>query len=448
MHILNKKESILLLLGDIVFFLTALWLALAVRHFEVPTFDFYLSHVVPFSFVFVVWVSVFFIAGLYEKHTLFLKSRLPSIILNAQIANSIIAVLFFYFIPYFGITPKTVLFIDLIFSFGFILLWRLYLVPFFGFRKKQKALLIGSGAEMKELKAEVNGNSAYSLQFVSSLDLEETDGVDFQEEILNVIYTEGVSTIVVDLNDEKIIPILPHLYNLIFSRVHFIDINRVYEDIFNRVPLDLINYHWFLEHSTPARAGYAALKRVLDIVVSFLAGLISLAVYPFVALAIKLDDRGPVFFKQERIGKNNKHFMLTKFRTMSSSAETHEGTEPESSVTRVGDFLRKTRIDELPQLWNVLAGDLSLIGPRPELPHFVSQYEKEILYYRIRHIAKPGLSGWAQIYHEQHPHHGIDVRETKHKLSYDLYYLKNRSFMLDIVIVLKTLKVLFSRSGK
>jgi len=448
MHILNKKESLLLFLGDIVFFLTALWLALGVRHLEVPTFDFYLSHVIPFSFVFVVWVSVFFIAGLYEKHTLFLKSRLPSIILNAQIANSIIAVLFFYFIPYFGITPKTVLFIDLIFSFGFVLLWRLYLVPFLGFRKKQKALLIGSGSEMKELKAEVNENSAYSLQFVSSLDLEETDGIDFREEILNIIYTEGVSTIVVDLNDEKIIPILPHLYNLIFSRVHFIDINRVYEDIFNRVPLDLINYHWFLEHSTPARAGYDALKRVLDIVVSFFVGFISLIVYPFVALAIKLDDGGPVFFKQERVGKNNKRFMLTKFRTMSAETEVNEDSEPTRSITRVGEFLRKTRIDELPQLWNVLVGEISLIGPRPELPDFVSQYEKEILYYRIRHIAKPGLSGWAQIYHEEHPHHGIDVRETKRKLSYDLYYLKNRSFMLDIVIVLKTLKVLFSRSGR
>ena len=448
MHILNKKESLLLFLGDILFLLLALWLTLAVRSVDIPSLDFYLAHVTPFIFIFAVWVLIFFIAGLYEKHTLFLKSRLPSIILNAQIANSIIAVLFFYFIPYFGITPKTILFIDLIFSFGLILFWRLHLVSFLGFRKKQKALLVGSGDEMKELKAEVNGNSSYSLTFVSSLDLNKIDSIDFQEEILSVMYSEGVSTIVIDLNDEKIAPILPRLYNLIFSRVHFIDIDRVYEDIFNRVPLELINYHWFLEHSTPARAGYSALKRLLDIVASFVTGLASLVFYPFVILAIKLDDNGPVFFKQERVGKNNKRFMLTKFRTMSDVKEGEEGGTSKSSVTRVGGFLRKTRIDELPQLWNVFRGDLSLVGPRPELPEFVSQYEKEIPYYRIRHLAQPGLSGWAQLYHDQHPHHDIDIQETRRKLSYDLYYLKNRSFILDVVIALKTIKVLFSRTGK
>jgi lipopolysaccharide/colanic/teichoic acid biosynthesis glycosyltransferase len=116
-------------------------------------------------------------------------------------------------------------------------------------------------------------------------------------------------------------------------------------------------------------------------------------------------------------------------------------------ITRVGKFLRTTRIDELPQLWNVFRGDLSLIGPRPELPELVKLYEKEIPYYNIRHLLKPGLSGWAQLYHKNHPHYRPDVSETRVKLSYDLYYIKNRSLLLDLKIALKTIKTLLSRSG-
>ena len=122
-------------------------------------------------------------------------------------------------------------------------------------------------------------------------------------------------------------------------------------------------------------------------------------------------------------------------------------TKP-AQVTRVGAFLRKSRIDELPQLWNVLKGDLSLIGPRPELPELVKHYTEEIPYYNVRHLIKPGLSGWAQIYHDQHPHHAVATLETKHKLSYDLYYIKNRSFLLDLKIALRTLKTLVTFAGR
>ena len=114
----------------------------------------------------------------------------------------------------------------------------------------------------------------------------------------------------------------------------------------------------------------------------------------------------------------------------------------------MGKFLRKTSLDEFPQFWNVLKGDLSLIGPRPELPALAKSYAEKIPYYNVRHLVRPGLSGWAQIYHEKHPHHGLDTEETKNKLSYDLYYIKNRSFLLDIKIALRTLKTLVSIAGK
>ena len=169
--------------------------------------------------------------------------------------------------------------------------------------------------------------------------------------------------------------------------------------------------------------------------------------YPFVFLAIILDDRGKIFIKQERIGQNNHLVNIIKFRTMSLDDGGDGELNRQEKVTTVGAFLRASRIDELPQLWNILKGDLSLIGPRPELPKLVELYEKEISFYNVRHLIKPGLSGWAQLYQKTPPKFSTDYNQTKTKLSYDLFYIKNRSFWLDIKIALKTIKALLSRSG-
>jgi len=395
-----------------------------------------------------VWVGVFFIAGLYEKHTTILKNRLPSIILNTQIVNSIVAILFFYLIPYFGITPKTILFIYLVVSFALILWWRRYLFMLIGGRNAQQAIIIGSGDEMHDLMREVNENSRYGIYFISSVDLDEVKDIDFETEIVERIYSEGITTIVIDTKNEQVIPILPRLYNLIFSRVRFIDMHKVYEDIFDRVPLSLVEYSWFLENVSATRKfTYEFLKRLMDILIALPLALLSLVVYPFVWIATKIGDGGNIFIYQERAGKRNKRIKIIKFRTMTGSDEGDEVLESKNEVTKVGRFLRKTRIDEVPQLWSVVRGGLSLIGPRPELPALIKKYEKEIPYYHVRHLIKPGLSGWAQLYHDDHPHHGIGVSETKTKLSYDLYYIKNRSFLLDVKIALKTIKKLISRSG-
>ncbi len=444
----NRRESIVLLVGDLAIFTVSLWLALFFRSGEVPESGIFLMHLLPFSFIFALSILVFFIAGLYEKHTVILRSRLPSIILNAELANSALAVLFFYLIPYFGITPKTNLFAYLIISFILILLWRLYGLDMFGRRKKQRALLIGSGSEMRELLEEVNHNPRYNLKFVFSLDLESVEKIDFQEEVVKRVYSEEISIIAIDLRNTKVEPLLPHLYNLIFSKVRFIEMHKIYEDIFDRIPLSIIQYSWFLENiSLTPKFTYDFLKRLMDISVSFVLGVISLITYPCIWLAIKMDDGGPLFSVQERIGQGNHAVKLYKFRTM-ARANDHAawGSDNENKVTRVGSFLRKTRLDELPQLWNVFFGDISLIGPRPEFAAPVKLYESEVAYYSIRHLIKPGLSGWAQIYGE-HPHHGVDVDKTRNKLSYDLYYIKNRSFLLDLKIALRTVKTLLSRSG-
>ena len=406
----NRFEKWLLFAGDVAAFFAALWLMLLLRYGKFPDTNVFFLHLAPFSILFLVWLLVFFIAGLYQKHTVILKSRLPTLLFNTLVVNTVVAVSFFYFIPYFVITPKTNLFIYLAVSFALILLWRIYGFPLLASRRKQNALLIGRGEEMRELYDEVNNNSRYSIRFVSSIDLGSIDKLDFQEEVMKTIYAQEVAIVAVDLRSEKMAPVLPHLYNLIFSKIRFIDMYKIYEDIFDRVPLSLLHYNWFLENiSLAPKFTYDFLKRAMDLVIAGILFVFSLPFYPLVWLAIKLDDRGPLLIFQERIGRNNKPFRIMKFRTMTTDDGGVYAQDSENKVTRVGNFLRKTRIDELPQLWNVLHGDLSLIGPRPELPPLVKLYEREIPYFNIRHLIKPGLSGWAQLYHDRHPHHAPSI---------------------------------------
>ncbi len=448
MTVSNKKEVSLLFVGDVLFFIVSLWLALLIRIGESPSAEIFNSHAQPFAILFVLWIIVFYIAGLYDKHTLILKSRLPSVIFNSQIVNSLVAVLFFYLFPNWGITPKTILFIYLLVSFVSIVLWRIYGARMFASGERQPAILIGSGDEMKELFDEVNKNERYNIQFVSSIDVADIQSLNIQEDVITRVYADEVKVIAIDFSNEKILPLLPHLYNLIFSKVQFIDSHKIYEDVFDRIPLSLVTYSWFLENiSVSPKFTYDFLKRVMDIWLSFILGLISLIIYPFVYLAIKLDDGGDLFIFQDRIGQNNLSVRIMKFRTMSVN-DTGEGDENrQAKVTRVGRILRMTRIDELPQLWNVFWGDVSLIGPRPELPNLIKLYEKEISFYNVRHLIKPGLSGWAQLYQKTPPKFATDYDQTKVKLSYDLFYIKNRSFILDLKIALKTIKTLLSRSG-
>jgi len=445
MALASKKDALILFVGDISIFLVSVWLALYFRYFEVPDQTLLFAHLVPFGMLSLIWILVFFIAGLYEKQTLFLRSRLPNTLFNAQVTNLFLAIVFFYFLPQFGINPKTNLFIYLVISSSLIFIWRLYGDRLFSSQVKQKAIIIGNGEEIREIKEEVNNNPRYHLSFIAAVNLEEIGENVFNKDILQKIYSDGLTLAVVDFDNKKLEPILAHLYNLIFSKIRFIDMHNVYEDIFDRVPLSLLKHSWFLENiSISPKKSYIIVKRAMDILIALVLGIVSLVLYPFVYLAIKLDDGRSTFFIQERIGQNNTPIKIVKFRTMSEGEMSDESLR---STTRVGEFLRKTRIDELPQLWNVIKGDISLIGPRPEVPNLVSVYEKEIAYYNVRHLVKPGLSGWGQIKDFNVPRQVADIEKTKNKLSYDLYYIKNRSLILDFKIALKTIKTLLSKSG-
>ena len=436
----KSREALILLVGDLVCFALGLWLALYLRYLSVPSLHLWSVHALPFSILSIFWVASFFIAGLYEKHTLFFKRRLAVLLFNAQLANALVAVAFFYLSPSFGINPKTSLLLYFLVSSGLLFFWRLYGPELLALRSREPAILVGSGEDIEELAREINQNPRYSFHFAEILN----SPVGARE----AIERSGANILVADFQDSKnageIAEILKGK-----SGVRFLDASRLYEDIFDRMPLSLLKPNWSIEHLEEVSLWYRTARRVFDIVVSFVLGLVSLVFYPFVWIALKLQDGRELFSMQDRVGKDGKIIRLMKFRTMSFTDGGKWDSEEAkiNKVTPVGAFLRKTRIDELPQLWNILLGDLSLIGPRPEFPKPVADYAEAIPFYPLRHLITPGLSGWAQIYHHAHPHHGVDIEETRRKLSYDLYYLKNRSLVLDLKIALKTIKTLLSRSG-
>jgi exopolysaccharide biosynthesis polyprenyl glycosylphosphotransferase len=190
-----------------------------------------------------------------------------------------------------------------------------------------------------------------------------------------------------------------------------------------------------------------AIKRAFDVLVSSLLLLVALPVMVLTAIAIKLDSRGPVIYRQERVGLGGRTFLCLKFRSMTVDAEkdgvARWATKDDARVTRVGAFIRKSRIDELPQLISVLRGEMSLVGPRPERPSFVKQLQAEIPFYDIRHSVKPGVTGWAQVRYT----YGASVEDARRKHQFDLYYVKNHSLFLDLLVLVETVSVVLFREG-
>ncbi len=445
----RKRELTILLLGDVVCFVSALWLMLLVRYLEWPSEARLAAHFGPFLMLTGVWVFIFYIAGLYDKHTLFLKRLLFSRIVTAQLINMVVAAVLFVIIP-FGIAPKVNLVLYIIISVILLAWWRLQLFNHFSPRERHKAILIADGEEAIELADEVNNNDRYNYAFVRIIDAETAGTSDFGNKLLSLIEREHIKIIVADQKSIYLEEVMPALFTRAFLNFEFtfLDFYKVYEDTFDRIPLSSLRYDWFIHHVSQSRSiVYDALKRSTDVVAAVLLLVPSAFLLPFVALAIWLEDRGPIFYVTERVGQRNVPISIYKLRTKNGADSGNAALSSQLVDTKVGAVLRKTRIDELPQLINVLKGDLSFIGPRPEMPALVAVYAAQIPYYNARHFIKPGLSGWAQINNYDAPRGGVDIERTKGKLMYDLYYLKHRSFMLDLHISLKTIATIIMRTG-
>ena len=451
MHILSRKAYLVLLLGDISILYTSVWVTLWLRHLDMPTAASASAHLTSFSILFLAWFTVYFIAGLYGRYTVLFRKQLPNIIFAAQAVNIIIAALFFFLIPFFEITPKTVLFIYLFVSTVLLYFWRVHMFPHILVRREIGAVLIGTGQELTDLAEEVNRDPLYPLEFRAIMHPELMSNTVTERTIRGLITTGSISTIVADMSNRALDTLLKFIYDVTFVErgAVFIDVRKLYQEIFERVPLSLIDDRWLLRYvSLSGHTVYSVLKRIADVVVALVLGAASLLLYPLIMLAIWLEDGRPFFVRQERVGQGGKLITIMKFRSMTGNDSGQAVLASMHVVTRVGAFLRRTRLDELPQLWSIVKGDLSFIGPRPEFPVMVAEYRKQIPHYNLRHLVTPGLSGWAQVKHHNHPHHGVDVDATREKLAYDLYYIKERSLWLDLYTALLTIKtVLFSKGS-
>jgi lipopolysaccharide/colanic/teichoic acid biosynthesis glycosyltransferase len=453
----RTRELLILLCGDIFVIVASLYLTLFIRYLEIPDAALLTAHFGPFIILAGVWLFIFYIAGLYDKHTVFLKNLLFSRIINTQIVNGLIASLLFLIIP-FGIAPKTNLVIYLIISVLLISWWRLRLFNHFSPKHKHKALLIADGEEAIELVDEINNNDRYNYSFVRIIDEKAAMHIpDFESKLLSLIDQEDIQIIIANPKGEHIERVLPAIFDLAFLKFEFIflDFYKVYEDTFDRVPLSALRYDWFITYVSQSKSlVYDFSKRTTDIIGSLILGFGFLLVLPFVYIAMRIEGNKNIFMTQKRIGQFNTPVEVIKLQTMtandaSSSTWTDEDRDKGNQITKVGAVVRKLSLDEVPQVWNVLKGEMSLIGPRNDIAGLGARLAEQIPYYNIRNFVKPGVSGWAQT-HQHYMGDNISpqsLEETRLRLSYDLYYVKNRSFMLDMVIALRTLKTLLSRFG-
>lgn len=451
MHMLVRGSTLLLLLGDLIVFAGALVLTLLIRYREIPNEEIVTLHLQSFSVIFLLWILTFLITGLYDRHVSLIRKSIPVLVLRVQFFNILLSALVFFLLP-FGIEPKTNLFIYLVLSTILIVLWRLYVHPLITTGKPMRALVIGDSDEALAIARVFVGNPFFKN--IKPFLLRRKDIPDFEEfrtSLLTFTSQGSADMVIADMRDEFSRRLTKDFYTLAFenTNIRFFNLPSIYEQLHHRLPPALVEESWLLENVASGSPHYAYdfLKRVIDIFGALTLLTITLLVFPIVALAIRLEGKGPIFYRAERVGQYNKPIYIFKFRTMNGTDSAADALKSTLSATRVGAFLRKTRIDELPQLINVLRGDLSFIGPRPEIPSLVSVYAENIPYYNMRHLTKPGLSGWAQINNFDVPRGGIDIPRTIDKLSFDLYYLKHRSLFLDIEIALKTINTLLLRSG-
>jgi len=426
----------LVFLPNVILLYFALSLTLALRYNGQITHDQYIANFKAFSVIYLFWLLVFFIHGLFEVQVF---RRFTSLIFNlvsAMLVNLLVAIFYFYFQPNLILTPRRVLLVLTLVSFIMILIWDLLAKYFLKNRLTEEVYLFSFDNELAELEEVIKDHSYLGFRVLGHINTQTLPNTTFAKSS-GIILPQKLK-----FNPE----FAEKFYQLRTSGVKFYNQEDFYEQLLRRVYLSQINEIWFLENiDYQEKRFYNLAKRAVDIILGFIGFVFFVVSLPFCALAIKLTDGGPIFFIQERVGKRGDVFKVYKYRSMKMNTATNTWTSVnDPRITKVGKFLRKSRIDEWPQFINLLLGHISLVGPRPEQPHIVEDLKKQIPFYDERHLVKPGLTGWAQINNI----YAGSAEETKLKLQYDLYYIKNRSFLFDLEIILKTVYYIFTWQGR
>ncbi|MFH1233311.1 MAG: exopolysaccharide biosynthesis polyprenyl glycosylphosphotransferase [Patescibacteria group bacterium] len=447
----NKFKKIILLGGDIIILYGSLYFTLLIRYFNTELLT---THFWPFSIIFLLWLIIFYIANLYNLNLAVNNFIFFQISSKALIIASLMSVAFFYLIPNIGIAPKRNLFIYIIIFALLFYLWRqFYNWSLNAYSPKNKLAIIGYNKLVEELVEELRKKS--HLGYIVSLIADDTNE---NIPISNILIIKNLADLPELIKKDKITSIIftidPHqspelratLFNCLPLKINYFSLPDFYEIITNKVPLDAINQMWFLEKlNEHNKIWFDYFKRFYDFLLALIILLITLPFWLIIAIIIKITSKGSIFFIMQRIGKDNKIFKLIKFRTMREKDNDYSPTcANDQRITKFGSLLRKTRIDELPQLLNIIKGEMSFVGPRPERTELAKELTKQIPFYNERLLIKPGLSGTDQVSGE---YHSPSIEDSLKKLQYDLFYIKNRSIYLDLSIILKTIATVISRQG-
>ena len=355
---------------------------------------------------------------------------------------------------------RSIALIALPLALGLMVTWRLSALWFFGHPQiGERILIIGSGDLAVEVAREVlnRPDAGYRIVGFVGTDSEllgksliNPRVIGLTEQLEEVVSREAIDRIVVAMSERRgQLPTQRLLHLSLAGQVSIEEGATFNERLTGRVALNMIRPSWLIFNGRGRQTKVASILRsVVHRLAALIGAILSLPIMIVTAILIKLESRGPILYTQERVGRNGKTFVLAKFRSMKVDAE-QDGpvwaSKHDDRTTRVGRIIRKIRVDEIPQFWNILRGEMAFVGPRPERPHFVAQLAEQIPYYEQRHLIAPGLTGWAQI---KYPY-GSSIEDARHKLEYDLFYIKNHTLLFDMIILFETLKIiLFGRGAQ
>jgi exopolysaccharide biosynthesis polyprenyl glycosylphosphotransferase len=449
-----------LAIGDLLLLYVGLFAALAIRYGQIPGKEL-TTLAPPMGVLFILGIVTLFIAGAYDLVFISTSWKFYKKILTAGVAWLIASGLYFYLNPDLKIAPKTILLLTTVIGFSLIALWRSFHTRYISnILKKSNIVFLGLPPAAEELITILQQEPERGFQIVGILNPSNplpvensTYPLTTTNELKKILETKKVELVVIAPNLPNEDKLLGILYENLFKQIELVSLAEFYERIMNRIPPFTFSESWFLTNlREQEKKMYDRIRILTDYLLGSILGFIWILTFPFIALAIKTTSSGPIFFKQQRIGRTGRVFTIYKYRTMHAlapdgSAETSGpqfARQNDLRVTNVGKLLRKTRLDEIPQAINILRGEMSFIGPRPERPEFVMELTKAMPFYSLRHLVKPGLTGWAQINKE---YYGT-IDENLQKLEYDLFYIKNRGFLIDLAITLRTINIVLGMKGR
>lgn len=428
-----QQQRFALFLGDVICLVLAFTGMVFIRFNIHIDHTFLLQQAVLFAWLFLIWLVVFFIFELYNLRRVNPNPRNIGLLLAGIAVNLLLGIAFFYFFSDTGIAPKTNLVIVALFSFFLLAGWRRLYYHLFTVRFTRSIATIGMSPLIKDLHSELKMHPHFGELIMQWDTIGETT------------HDTGINILIAEHGDPQAILAVAQAL-----QAEAMTLTEGYETFFGKIPVALMTDEKAITIMT--RHDNGALQFFYRIFEILFAVFVLVITSPFMLIAIiarLIEDGRPIFIKQTRVGKNGNIFNNYKLRSMKAlsadgSAEVNGipqwAEKKDSRITPVGNIIRKTHLDEVPQMWNIIKGDIALVGPRPERPEFVAQLEQQIPYYFLRHTIRPGFTGWAQIKYR----YARTINDAQEKFEYDLYYIKNRNPLLDIGIVLKTLQIIFT----